>query len=114
MDEYDLGPSTRDRDIEMLYALRIGNLEESVRDTTMEETLYHIFKKFGRITVRVAGFGKSRHAFVNFESHDAAQDAHSRFAIRFMSIGTDEIFFLPLMRPKTSQIKHNNIRILYV
>ena len=76
-----MGPSTRDRDIEMLYVLRIGNLEESVRDTTMEETLYHIFKKFGRITVRVAGLGKSRHAFVNFESHDAAQDAHSRFEL---------------------------------
>ena len=78
LDEYDLGPASRDRDMEMLYVLRIGNLEESVRDTTMEETLYHIFKKFGRITVRVAGFGKSRHAFVHFESHDAAQDAHSR------------------------------------
>lgn len=71
------------------YSLRITNLDYNRPDTEMKEALFQDFKKFGFINVKVLGYGKDRHAFINF-----AREAGARRARRDMQ--GHVIFGIPL------------------
>ena len=61
------------------FSLRLTNLDYNRPDLEVKEALFKEFKKFGFINVKVLGFGKDRHAFVNF-----AREAGARRARRDM------------------------------
>lgn len=61
------------------FSLRVTNLDYNKPDLEVKEALFREFKRFGFINVKVLGFGKDRHAFVNF-----AREAGARRARRDM------------------------------
>ena len=57
------------------YSLRVSNLNFKVPDGEVKTALFKQFKKFGYINVKVLGFGRERHAFINFTREDDARSA---------------------------------------
>ena len=58
------------------YALRLGNLDFKIPDGELKTVLFREFKRYGYINVKVIGYGRERHAFVNFTCEDDARRAH--------------------------------------
>ncbi|XP_033644505.1 RNA-binding protein 15-like [Asterias rubens] len=56
-------------------SLRVSNFPSHVSDMAIKDALFHEFKKFGEVNVRVAYSGDERFAFVNYRSSDLARDA---------------------------------------
>lgn len=61
------------------FSLRVTNLDYNRPDIEVKEALFKDFKRFGFINVKVLGFGKDRHGFINF-----AREAGARRARRDM------------------------------
>ena len=61
------------------FSLRVTNLDYNRPDMEVKEALFKDFKRFGFINVKVLGFGKDRHGFINF-----AREAGARRARRDM------------------------------
>ena len=57
------------------YSLRASNIHFKLPDGEVKTTLFRDFRRFGYINVKVLGFGKERHAFVNFAHEDDARKA---------------------------------------
>ena len=57
------------------YSLRVGNLDMKLPDNEVKMSLFREFKQFGYINVKVLGYGKERHAFINFSREDNARRA---------------------------------------
>ncbi len=57
------------------YSLRVGNIDYSLTDNQVRSSLFSEFKKFGYVNIKVIGFGKERHAYVNFNRADDAKAA---------------------------------------
>lgn len=58
-----------------VYSLRVGNIDFKMPDGELKTALFREFKRFGFINVKVLGFGKERHAFINFSREDDARRA---------------------------------------
>ena len=56
-------------------SLRVSNFPSHVSDMAIKDALFHEFKKFGEVNVRVAYSGEERFAFVNYRSSEQARDA---------------------------------------
>ncbi len=59
------------------YSLRVGNIDYSLSDNQVRENLFSEFKKFGFVNIKVIGYGKERHAYVNFNRADDAKAAYT-------------------------------------
>ena len=57
------------------YSLRVGNIDFKMADGEVKTALFKEFKRFGYINVKVLGFGRERHAFINFSRPDDARRA---------------------------------------
>ncbi|XP_022099422.1 putative RNA-binding protein 15 [Acanthaster planci] len=56
-------------------SLRVSNFPSHVSDMAIKDALFHEFKKFGEVNVRVAYSGDERFAFVNYRNSEQARDA---------------------------------------
>ena len=57
------------------YSLRIGNLNYQFNERRTHAALMEEFKKYGLVDVKVLGFHKDRHAYVNFTKEEEARRA---------------------------------------
>ncbi len=48
------------------YSLRVGNINYSLNDNQVRSNLFREFKRFGYVNIKVIGYGKERHAYINF------------------------------------------------
>lgn len=55
------------------YSLHVSNLNMRLTDGEAKTTLFREFKKYGFVNIKVIGFGKDRHAFINFTRLDDAR-----------------------------------------
>ena len=68
------------------YSLRASNIHFKLPDGEVKTTLFRDFRRFGYINVKVLGFGKERHAFVNFaHEEDARKALHEMQEVMFHS-----------------------------
>ena len=70
----DIGQQRFLRD-KFVYSLRVGNIDFKMPDGELKTALFREFKRFGFINVKVLGYGKERHAFINFSREDDARRA---------------------------------------
>lgn len=66
------------------YSLHVANISQRLTDGEAKINLFRDFKRFGFVNIKVIGFGKERHAFINFTRVDEARAAlnemhHSSF-----------------------------------
>ena len=57
------------------YSLRVGNIDLKLTDLELKQGLFREFKRFGYINIKVLGYAKDRHAFVNFTCENDARRA---------------------------------------
>lgn len=68
------------------YSLRASNIHFKLPDGEVKTTLFRDFRRFGYINVKVLGFGKERHAFINFaREEDARKALHEMQEVMFHS-----------------------------
>lgn len=66
------------------YSLHVANITQRLTDGEAKINLFREFKRFGYVNIKVIGFGKDRHAFINFTRMEEAKVAlnemhHSSF-----------------------------------
>ena len=59
------------------FSLHVTNLNTRLTDGEAKMNLFREFKRFGFVNIKVIGFGKDRHAFINFTRLDDARVALS-------------------------------------
>jgi RNA-binding protein 15 len=59
------------------YSLHVSNLGSHLSDNETKMNLFREFKKFGFVNIKVIGYGKDRHAFINFTRLEDASSALS-------------------------------------
>ena len=57
------------------YSLRVGNIDYKLSDNVVKGSLFKEFKRFGYVNIKVIGYGKDRHAFINFSRANDARAA---------------------------------------
>ena len=57
------------------YSLRVANIDYNLSDNVVRASLFKEFKKYGFVNIKVIGFGKDRHAYINFNRADDARTA---------------------------------------
>ena len=57
------------------YSLRVANIDFNLPDTEVKHSLISKFKRYGHVNIKVVGFGKERHGFINFTREDDARTA---------------------------------------
>ncbi len=57
------------------YSLHVANINSRLTDGEAKMNLFREFKQFGFVNIKVIGFGKDRHAFINFTRLDDAKAA---------------------------------------
>lgn len=57
------------------YSLHVSNLTPRLTDGETKMNLFREFKKFGFVNIKVIGYGKDRHAFINFTRLEDARTA---------------------------------------
>lgn len=60
------------------YSLRVSNFDMKLPDAEVKTSLFRNFKQFGYINVKVLGYGKERHAFINFTHVEDARKAREQ------------------------------------
>ena len=66
------------------YSLHVANISQRLTDGEAKVNLFRDFKRYGYVNIKVIGFGKDRHAFINFTRVEEAKAAlnemhHSSF-----------------------------------
>lgn len=59
------------------YSLHVSNLNSRLTDGEAKVNLFREFKKYGFVNIKVIGYGKDRHAFINFTRLEDARTALS-------------------------------------
>lgn len=57
------------------YSLHVANISQRLTDGEAKINLFRDFKRFGFVNIKVIGFGKDRHAFINFTRSEEARAA---------------------------------------
>lgn len=66
------------------YSLRVGNVDYKLSDNVVKASLFKEFKRFGYVNIKVIGYGKDRHAFINFNrANDARAACHETQKLLF-------------------------------
>ena len=90
-------------------SLRLTGFPSHVADMAIKDALFHEFKKFGDVNIRItySGPNEERTAFANFRAHDHARDAKmakgDRLTLFAKSLRVDCVFKSKKNQPRRSQ-----------
>ena len=75
MGHHSMGPFHSEKFDKFEYSLHVCNINSQLSDIEVKNNLFREFKKYGYVHIKVLGYSKDRHAFVNYTRLDDARAA---------------------------------------